>query len=136
MQELLGVDNGGRGHRGALLRVGCERSLEGSRGDRACVSRTRSPPRRTPLCWTQLQGVWGERATANALRALEREGWVVLHDLPAGRGNVDHIAIGPGGVFLLDSKRLGGSASVDDGILTVERFGDSDLTYTHPGPGH
>lgn len=82
------------------------------------------------------QGVWGERATAKALRSLEREGWVVLHDLPAGRGNVDHIAIGPGGIFLLDSKRLGGSASLDDGILTVERFGDSDLTYTHPGPGH
>ncbi len=82
------------------------------------------------------QGVWGEQSTAKALRPLERLGWVVLHDLPAGRGNVDHIAIGAGGVFLLDSKRLGGSATVTDGILTVERFGDSDLQYTHPGPGH
>jgi hypothetical protein len=82
------------------------------------------------------QGVWGELSTAKALRVLERAGWVVLHDLPAGRGNVDHIAVGPGGVFLLDSKRLGGSASVTDEVLKVERFGDSDLTYTHPGPGH
>lgn len=82
------------------------------------------------------QGVWGEQATAKALRPLERGGWVVLHDLPAERGNVDHIAIGPGGVFLLDSKRLGGSASVTAGVLTVERFGDSDLRYTHPGAGH
>lgn len=82
------------------------------------------------------QGVWGEQSTARALRPLERSGWVVLHDLPAGRGNVDHIAVGPGGVFLLDSKRLGGSASIKDGVLKVERFGDSDLTYTHPGPGH
>lgn len=82
------------------------------------------------------QGAWGEQSTAKALRPLECSGWVVLHDLPVGRGNVDHIAIGPGGVFLLDSKRLGGSASLVQGVLTVERFGDSDLRYTHPGPGH
>jgi hypothetical protein len=82
------------------------------------------------------QGAWGEQSTAKVLRPLERSGWVVLHDLPAGRGNVDQIVIGPGGVFLLDSKRLGGSASLADGVLTVERFGDSDLRYTHPGPGH
>jgi hypothetical protein len=30
VQELLGVDTGCSGHRGVLLRVGCERSLEGS----------------------------------------------------------------------------------------------------------
>ena len=82
------------------------------------------------------QGVWGELSTAKALRPLEKAGWVVLHDLPAGRGNVDHIAVGPAGVFLLDSKRLGGSAEIEDGVLTVRRFGDSDLTYTHPGTGH
>lgn len=81
-------------------------------------------------------GAWGEQSTAKELRPLEKAGWVVLHDLPAGRGNVDHIAIGPGGVFLLDSKRLGGSAVVDDRGVTVHRFGDSDLSYSHPGPGH
>jgi hypothetical protein len=32
------------GYRGAPIRVGCERSLEGSRGDRVNLSRTRSPP--------------------------------------------------------------------------------------------
>ena len=48
-------------------------------------------------------------ATAKALRGLEDEGWIVMHDLPAGRGNIDHILVGPGGVFLLDSKRLDGS---------------------------
>jgi hypothetical protein len=81
-------------------------------------------------------GAWGEQSTAKVLRPLEKAGWVVLHDLPAGRGNVDHIAVGPGGVFLLDSKRLGGSAVVDDRGVTVHRFGDSDLSYSHPGPGH
>jgi len=81
-------------------------------------------------------GAWGEQATAQALRALEKEGWVVLHDLPAGRGNVDHIAVGPGGVFLLDSKRLAGSVSVDDEGVTVRRLDDRELTYRHPGSAH
>jgi len=57
-------------------------------------------------------GAWGEHATAKVLRELQRHGWIVIHDLPAGRGNVDHIAIGPGGVYVLDSKRLGGSVRV------------------------
>jgi hypothetical protein len=37
---------------------------------------------------------------------LERHGWVVLHDLavPGSRANIDHLAIGPGGVFVIDSK--------------------------------
>ncbi len=43
VQEDVRVDTEGRGHRSVLLRVGCERSLEGSRGDRTYVSRTRSP---------------------------------------------------------------------------------------------
>jgi hypothetical protein len=81
-------------------------------------------------------GAWGEQATAKVLRGLEREGWIVLHDLRAGRGNVDHIAVGPGGVYLLDSKRLGGSVSVDDKGVTVRRIDDPDLTYQHPGSGH
>lgn len=79
----------------------------------------------------------GEESTAKVLGALEEDGWIVLHDLKAGRGNVDHIAVGPGGVFLLDSKRLGGSVTVDDdGGVTVRRFDDPDLSYQHTGSRH
>lgn len=74
-------------------------------------------------------GAWGEQATAKALRKLQREGWVILHDLPAGRGNVDHIAIGPGGVYVLDSKQPGGSVDVDGDTATVRRYDDPDLSY-------
>jgi hypothetical protein len=81
-------------------------------------------------------GAWGEEATGKALRVLEAEGWVVLHDLPAGQGNVDHIVVGTGGVFLLDSKRLGGSVTVRDGVVTVRRRDDPNLRYTHHGAGH
>jgi Nuclease-related domain len=44
-------------------------------------------------------GSGGERRTARLLAALERHGWVVLHDLalPGSRANLDHLVIGPGG---------------------------------------
>jgi hypothetical protein len=55
--------------------------------------------RLSPPGWIQnwQSGAYGEQATAKALRVLEDDGWVVLHDLPASRGNVDHIAVGPAG---------------------------------------
>lgn len=81
-------------------------------------------------------GAWGEQATATVLRGLEERGWVVLHDLPAGRGNVDHIVVGPAGVYLLDSKRLGGSVSVDATGVTVQRIDDPELAYRHTGTAH
>lgn len=53
-------------------------------------------------------GAAGEEAVARTLRRLGDE-WVVLHDLPIGGNgaNVDHVAIGPGGVFTMNTKNLG-----------------------------
>ena len=74
-------------------------------------------------------GAWGEKATAKALNPLVREGWRILHDLQQKHGNIDHIAVGPGGVFLLNSKWLIGGVDVhDDGVL-VRRIEDPTLTY-------
>lgn len=53
----------------------------------------------------QRKGAQGEEATALALRPLERRGWRVVHDIEVpGKGNVDHLLIGPGGVYAIDSK--------------------------------
>jgi hypothetical protein len=43
------------------------------------------------------------------------EGWFVFHDVPLGeRGTtVDHLAIGPGGVFTIDTKDLSGAIRVN-----------------------
>lgn len=82
-------------------------------------------------------GAWGEESTAKALRVLEDDGWVVMHDLDAaGRGNVDHIVVGPGGVYLLDSKNLFGSVTVDRRGVTVSRLDDPSLSYRHRGSRH
>lgn len=68
-------------------------------------------------------GAEGERRTARRLRRLERSGWVVHHSVMTGRGDWDHIVIGPRGIFLLDSKSRRGQIRVEDGALVV-RHGD------------
>jgi putative transposase len=57
----------------------------------------------------------GEQRTARLLGPLERQGWVVLHDLavPGSRANLDHLVIGPGGVFVVDSKQFRGRLQLD-----------------------
>ncbi len=65
-------------------------------------------------------GADGERRTEKALRRLERVGWHFIHDLDRpGAGNVDHLAIGPGGVYVLDSKAWRGVVIVDSAGATV-----------------
>jgi hypothetical protein len=61
------------------------------------------------------RGAAGERRTARLLGPLERKGWVVLHDLavPGSRANLDHLMIGPGGVFVVDSKQYRGRLQLD-----------------------
>jgi hypothetical protein len=61
------------------------------------------------------RGAAGERRTARLLDPLERHGWAVLHDLaiPGSRANIDHLVIGPGGVFVIDSKHYRGRLQLD-----------------------
>jgi hypothetical protein len=61
------------------------------------------------------RGAAGERRTARLLSPLERQGWAVLHDLavPGSQANIDHLVIGPGGVFVIDSKQYRGRLQLD-----------------------
>jgi hypothetical protein len=57
--------------------------------------------------------------------ALERHGYTVLHDLqvPGSHANLDHLAIGPAGVFVIDSKRYRGHLYLGaDGMLWYGRY--------------
>jgi hypothetical protein len=78
-------------------------------------------------------GAWGEEATGKELARLDPARWTVIHDVSTGHGNVDHLVIGPGGVFVLDSKRLGGRVVVQGDEVRVERLDDDNLSYTHGG---
>ncbi len=62
------------------------------------------------------EGAWGEEMTAHELDALSGRGWHVVHDLARDRANVDHVVIGPAGVFVLDSKRSSSRLVVDRSV--------------------
>jgi nuclease-like protein len=75
------------------------------------------------IAWRR--GAAGEQRTARLLDPLERQGWVVLHDLavPGCRANIDHLVIGPGGVFVVDSKYYRGRLQLDpSGRLWYGRY--------------
>jgi len=52
-------------------------------------------------------GAAGERAVGAKLDGLAGDGVLALHDrrIPGTRANIDHLAIGPSGVFVIDAKR-------------------------------
>jgi Nuclease-related domain len=60
---------------------------------------------------TWQRGAHGERHTARVLDRLTRDGYVVFHDLavPDSPANIDHLVIGPSGLFVIDSKQWTGS---------------------------
>jgi hypothetical protein len=65
------------------------------------------------------KGAEGESQTAAALAQLGPE-WTCWHDLrwPGRRwANIDHLAIGPAGIFVIDSRNWSGAIIVKDGVL-------------------
>lgn len=79
------------------------------------------------------EGAEGERATAKVLEPLRGEGWRMVHNVDTGRGNRDHVVVGPGGLFLLDTKKLGGTITVNGDTVHVERRDDPRDSYNLPG---
>lgn len=75
------------------------------------------------------EGALGEESTARQLRALQKEGWVVLHDLANGSANFDHVVIGPNGVFCLNSKWSGYRLEADANGRMVGRHNDDQDIY-------
>jgi hypothetical protein len=70
--------------------------------------RLRFRPSEQARAWQR--GARGERRTARLLRRLTRDGYICFHDLavPGSDANVDHLVIGPSGVFVIDSKQWTG----------------------------
>ena len=62
------------------------------------------------------KGAVGEEALGASLNQLANERLVVLHDrrVPGSRANIDHIAIAPGGVFVIDAKHYSGRVDKRD----------------------
>jgi Nuclease-related domain len=65
-----------------------------------------------PLVERHDRGAAGEEQVGGVLDGLSGSGWHAIHDVSLGRGNVDHIAIGPGGVFTIETKSHAGPVQV------------------------
>jgi hypothetical protein len=68
------------------------------------------------------KGAEGERLTAKALQPLEADGWVLLNDLPlpgSKLANIDHVLIGPPGVFVIETKNYKGRGKVERNRLLI-----------------
>jgi hypothetical protein len=68
---------------------------------------------RDTLRWNQ--GARGEERVGLVLESLRSRGFVALHDLEFQRGNVDHVVVGPTGVFALETKAWRGKVWLASG---------------------
>jgi hypothetical protein len=68
---------------------------------------TTSDPAST-AAWAK--GAHGEETIGRSLDLLREEGFAVLHDrrIPGSKANIDHIVVGPAGIFLVDPKNYRG----------------------------
>ena len=79
-----------------------------------------TPERQSTRAWST--GAIGEERVAARLDGIVSESIRVLHDrkIPRSRANIDHIAVTPGGVWVIDSKRYQGKRPelrVEGGII-------------------
>jgi Nuclease-related domain len=81
--------------------------------------RLRFRPSEQARAWQR--GAQGERRTARLLDRLGRDGYVVFHDLAVPgntSANLDHLVVGPSGVFVIDSKQWSGHVhQSSDGLV-------------------
>lgn len=80
------------------------------------------------------QGSIGERAVAECLEELRDKGYRIFHDLVLDGYNIDHVVIGPAGVFVVETKTYVKPANGDARIdFDGERIRISDHTvYRDP----
>lgn len=65
-----------------------------------------------PLVDRHDRGATGEEQVGRLLEDLREDGWRVIHDASFSHGNIDHIALGPGGLFTVETKSHPGPVRV------------------------
>jgi hypothetical protein len=74
-----------------------------------------------------------EEKTEQTLRPLEQAGWSVVHDMRARYGNYAHVAVGPSGVYLLETKKQQGIVDIRCGAPRGgRRRGDGEVSVVFP----
>lgn len=74
----------------------------------------------SPIIQRWGRGAAGEELVGAALDGLGERGWFALHDVQLGRGNIDHLLLGPAGLFTIETKSHRGrirAAAIDSRML-------------------
>jgi len=81
------------------------------------------------------RGAEGEEAVGGILESLTANGWHVIHDVSFGRGNIDHVVVGPGGVFAVETKSHGGRISLErlDPKMLSQAYAEKKTLEEHLG---
>lgn len=76
-----------------------------------------------------LQGAEGEELVGEILNGLGADGWHVTHDVSLGRGNIDHVLVGPAGIFAIETKSHRGRISIDhlDQRMLAQAYAEKKL---------
>ncbi|HEY0392845.1 MAG TPA: nuclease-related domain-containing protein [Solirubrobacterales bacterium] len=76
-----------------------------------------------------LQGAQGEEHVGEILDGLANRGWHVTHDVSLGRGNIDHVLVGPAGIFAIETKSNRGRVSIDrlDQRMLAQSYAEKKL---------
>ena len=71
-----------------------------------------------------MRGVRAEQSVARTLRRLlrTRPYFYLVNGMTKPRGDIDHVVVGPTGVFAVETKGYRGTVRVADGVLTVNGF--------------
>jgi len=76
------------------------------------------------------RGERGERHVADVLEELRRDGYKPVHDIVGNGFNVDHVIVGPGGVFAIETKYRSGRGQItfrnSEGVFVGDRLEEKD----------
>lgn len=76
-------------------------------------------------------GYFGELVTAEALSRLMPEGNYVFHDFPADNFNIDHIVVGPAGVFAIETKARSKILSGDNKQAAKATYNGREIEFSN-----
>lgn len=84
--------------------------------------------------WNRRLGFDGERVVGEALNQLMLDGYRVFHDLPCDGFNIDHVIVGPAGVFAVETKTKRKPTDGQGKKLAWEvTYDGMQLTFPHLG---
>ena len=81
-----------------------------------------------------MKGSKGEKLVAKYLKKLSKE-YYVFNDvtLPVKRGNIDHIVVGPNGIFAIETKNISGLFIIDDDEWYYKSHYEVQKAESQPG---